>query len=93
MVTVRLMGGLGNQMFQYALGRTIAQRRGTSLALDVRVPGTTNFGNTRWRFLRSRKSLGTFPAWGESGRLAKDSVFRDSHGTWGACGFPDLLTS
>jgi hypothetical protein len=29
------MGGLGNQMFQYALGRTIAQRRRTSLALDV----------------------------------------------------------
>ena len=26
MVTVRLQGGLGNQMFQYALGRTIAQR-------------------------------------------------------------------
>jgi len=35
MVTVRLTGGLGNQMFQYALGRTIAHRRGTSLALDV----------------------------------------------------------
>jgi len=35
MVTVRLVGGLGNQMFQYALGRTIAQRRGTSIALDV----------------------------------------------------------
>jgi hypothetical protein len=35
MVTVRLQGGLGNQMFQYALGRTIAQRRGTSIALDT----------------------------------------------------------
>ena len=35
MVTVKLKGGLGNQMFQYALGRTIAQRRGTSIALDV----------------------------------------------------------
>jgi hypothetical protein len=35
MVTVKLVGGLGNQMFQYALGRTIAHRRGTSLALDV----------------------------------------------------------
>jgi len=35
MVTVRLSGGLGNQMFQYALGRTIAHRQGTSLALDV----------------------------------------------------------
>lgn len=35
MVTVRLLGGLGNQMFQYAVGRAIAHRRGTSLALDV----------------------------------------------------------
>jgi hypothetical protein len=35
MVTVKLVGGLGNQMFQYALGRTIAHRRATSLALDV----------------------------------------------------------
>jgi hypothetical protein len=35
MVTVKLIGGLGNQMFQYALGRTIAHRRRTSLALDV----------------------------------------------------------
>jgi len=35
MITVRLKGGLGNQMFQYALGRTIAQRRRTSMALDV----------------------------------------------------------
>jgi hypothetical protein len=35
MVTVRINDGLGNQMFQYALGRTIAHRRGTALALDV----------------------------------------------------------
>ena len=37
MVTVRLNGGLGNQMFQYAVGRTIASRRGTPLVLDVSV--------------------------------------------------------
>jgi len=35
MVTVRIIGGLGNQMFQYAVGRAIALRRNTSLALDV----------------------------------------------------------
>ncbi len=35
MITVRLTGGLGNQMFQYALGRTLAERHHTSLALDV----------------------------------------------------------
>jgi hypothetical protein len=35
MVTVGLMGGMGNQMFQYAVGRAIALRRSASLTLDV----------------------------------------------------------
>ncbi len=35
MVTVRLLGGLGNQMFQYALGRTLAAKLGTPLKLDL----------------------------------------------------------
>ena len=35
MVTVKLMGGLGNQMFQYAIGRSLAQDLGEKLFLDV----------------------------------------------------------
>jgi len=35
MITIKLKGGLGNQMFQYALGRKLAQKHGTTLALDV----------------------------------------------------------
>ncbi len=35
MIVVRLMGGLGNQMFQYALGRRLALERGVPLKLDV----------------------------------------------------------
>ena len=35
MVIVRLMGGLGNQMVQYAAGRAVAHRNQTSLKLDV----------------------------------------------------------
>ena len=35
MVIVRLMGGLGNQMFQYAAGRAVAHRNQTLLKLDV----------------------------------------------------------
>src|SRR5215467_14078493 len=35
MVTVRLQGGLGNQMFQYAVGRSLAHQHGTSVALDI----------------------------------------------------------
>lgn len=35
MIIVRLMGGLGNQMFQYALGRRLALERGVPLKLDL----------------------------------------------------------
>jgi len=35
MVIVRLVGGLGNQMFQYAAGRAVAHRNQTQLKLDV----------------------------------------------------------
>jgi len=34
-IVVRLIGGLGNQMFQYAVGRALAHRRGTVLKLDL----------------------------------------------------------
>jgi hypothetical protein len=33
-VAVQIMGGLGNQMFQYATGRALAQRLGARLTLD-----------------------------------------------------------
>jgi len=35
MVIVRLQGGLGNQMFQYAAGRRLAHARRTTLKLDI----------------------------------------------------------
>jgi len=35
MIITKLMGGLGNQMFQYAAGRQIAVLRNTSLKLDI----------------------------------------------------------
>jgi hypothetical protein len=34
MIFVKLSGGLGNQMFQYACGRSLAARRGLKLVLD-----------------------------------------------------------
>lgn len=41
MVIVRLIGGLGNQLFQYAAGRAIAQRHNVPLKLDTsRFEGT-----------------------------------------------------
>jgi hypothetical protein len=35
MIIVRLIGGLGNQMFQYALGRHLAEKLNTTMKLDV----------------------------------------------------------
>jgi hypothetical protein len=35
MIIVRLFGGLGNQMFQYAAGRSLAMKHNTDLILDV----------------------------------------------------------
>jgi hypothetical protein len=35
MITVKLMGGMGNQMFQYAAAMAVACRRKTSVALDL----------------------------------------------------------
>lgn len=35
MIITKLMGGLGNQMFQYSLGRRLAQDRGVPLKLDL----------------------------------------------------------
>lgn len=36
-VIVQILGGLGNQMFQYALGRAISQRAAAPLLLDTNV--------------------------------------------------------
>lgn len=35
MITVRLQGGMGNQMFQYALGRALAIKNNDKLKLDI----------------------------------------------------------
>jgi hypothetical protein len=54
-IVVRLKGGLGNQMFQYAAGRALALRNDASLILD------THTGFVRDRIYRRAFSLGAYP--------------------------------
>jgi hypothetical protein len=49
-VVVKLMGGLGNQMFQYAAGRSLALRLGAALKLDRSYLDGPQTGNTRRSF-------------------------------------------
>jgi Glycosyl transferase family 11 len=35
MITVSVLGGLGNQMFQYAAGKALAERHGVNLAIEL----------------------------------------------------------
>lgn len=46
MITVRLSGGLGNQLFQYACARAIAVRTGGKLAIDLSLLTGTAPGDT-----------------------------------------------
>ena len=50
MIVVKLMGGLGNQMFQYAAARRAAWRRATVLKLNLSFLEKDQPGNTPRRF-------------------------------------------
>lgn len=49
-VTVRLMGGLGNQLFQYAAGRAAATRLGVDLLVDTGFLAATRGSETHREF-------------------------------------------
>jgi hypothetical protein len=55
MIIVRLLGGLGNQLFQYAAGRSLAVRKKTQLYLDVSA-----YGQERSDIIRRSYDLGLF---------------------------------
>ena len=54
MITVSLIGGLGNQMFQYAAGKALAERHGVPLALDLSGFAASDLRNTPRPFLLDR---------------------------------------
>jgi glycosyl transferase family 11 len=47
MLAVRLIGGLGNQMFQYAYGRCLAAKQNQELVLDLSTLSARTFGTPR----------------------------------------------
>jgi hypothetical protein len=47
MIIVELLGGLGNQMFQYAFGRYLALKNKTKLKLDTTAFGKSGYGTAR----------------------------------------------
>lgn len=53
-VTVRLFGGLGNQLFQYAVGRAVADQNKCGLLLDARE---TNAKGGHWPFALSHFNI------------------------------------
>lgn len=61
MVIVRLWGGLGNQLFQYAYGYSVAKRSNTELRLDCRFY-TDVFLQKNPRFTKQKMRLTDFPS-------------------------------
>ncbi len=59
MIIVRLQGGLGNQLFQYAMGRVLAERHKAELKLDLSWYATTAVAAGLERFARPLE-LGNF---------------------------------
>ncbi len=51
MIVVRLKGGFGNQLFQYATGRRLAIRHDTELKLDARFLADLSTGEPRSEFI------------------------------------------
>src|ERR1700734_3098831 len=50
MIVVKLMGGLGNQMFQYALGRRVSLLRKTDVKVDVSFLNDKSLNHTSRKF-------------------------------------------
>lgn len=66
MIVVKLKGGLGNQMFQYAAGRALACRAGTELLLDTRGYGPAynrEFGLQKFRIAARTATMAELAAW------------------------------
>ena len=71
MIIVRLQGGLGNQMFQYALGRVLAIKNNTELLFNIETYYDQSKRIFKDNFALDREfELGLFNT---AGRIAKKS--------------------
>ena len=59
MIATKLIGGLGNQMFQYAIGRTLAIRNNVELKLDITGFDTYKLQNYSLSTFNIKASLAT----------------------------------
>jgi hypothetical protein len=80
MVIVKLMGGLGNQLFQYAAGRRLALARRVALKLDAREFDRPEGPTYRLGYFRIKAGLATVPeilrVVGWSGPRIRRAAFR-----------------
>ncbi len=60
MIIVRLWGGLGNQMFQYSLGYSIAKKKNSNLLLDTRFY-TDDYIKKNPHFTKQKPNILEFP--------------------------------
>jgi len=80
-VTTRLLGGLGNQMFQYAAARALADRAGCELLLDVSEFATYHLRRYELDTLRVRARV--LPAASEQTvALATTPLVRKGRAVW-----------
>lgn len=79
MIAVRMAGGLGNQMFQYAAALALSRRLGVVLRLDVREfenYSLHGFGLDRWSVSAAPMELHEMRRFPESGRRLALSLYR-----------------
>lgn len=76
-VVIRLVGGLGNQMFQYAAARAVALRSGAELRLDLSWFSTVSDRHYALGPLSvSANTLGDIPQKGTAGHLLRTTQYR-----------------
>ena len=76
-VVIRLVGGLGNQMFQYAAAKAVALRSGAELVLDLSWFSTVSDRQYALGPLSvSAHTLGDMPPKGTPGHLLKETQYR-----------------